>query len=71
MGFIAVDEAFVGFSLTSAARNQEREPTSLMGARAMLSQAFDAARVGVEVRPQQHRLELRLAHRGIQRSSPS
>ena len=50
-GRIAVDEAFVGFSLTSAARNQEREPTSLMGARAMLSQAFDAARVGVEVGP--------------------
>lgn len=50
-GRVAVKEAFVGFSFTSAARSQEREPTSLMGARAMLGDAFEAARVGVEVGP--------------------
>lgn len=44
-------DAFVGFSLARAARNQERDPTSLMGAREMLREAFEAARVGVEVGP--------------------
>lgn len=50
-GRVLEADAFVGFSLTSAARSQEREPTSLMGARAMLSDAFETARVGVEVGP--------------------
>lgn len=45
------EEAFVGFSLVSAARNQERDPTSLMGAREMLRDAFETARVGVEIGP--------------------
>lgn len=50
-GRIAAEDAFVGFSLVSAARSQERDPTSLMGARSLLSDAFEAARVGVEVGP--------------------
>lgn len=50
-GGIVADELFVGFSLTQNARNPEREPTSLMGARAMLFEAFTAARNGVEVGP--------------------
>jgi len=50
-GRLVDQDAFVGFSLTGAARSQEREPTSLMGARAMLREAFETARVGVEVGP--------------------
>ena len=50
-GRMVDQDAFVGFSLARAARNQERDPTSLMGAREMLREAFEAARVGVEVGP--------------------
>ncbi|MAD33733.1 MAG: hypothetical protein CMJ88_08245 [Planctomycetes bacterium] len=50
-GRVAEADAFVGFSLVRAARSQERDPTSLMGARAMLREAFDAARTGAEVGP--------------------
>ena len=50
-GRVVDPDAFVGFSLARAARNQERDPTSLMGAREMLREAFEAARVGVEVGP--------------------
>lgn len=50
-GRVVAPEVFVGFSLTSAARNPERMPTSLMGARELLRDAFDTARVGVEVGP--------------------
>ena len=50
-GRIAVPEAFVGFSVAQVARNQERQPTSLMGAREMLRESFEAARTGVEVGP--------------------
>jgi imidazolonepropionase-like amidohydrolase len=50
-GRVMAAEAFVGFSLTRAARSQERDPTSLMGAREMLRDAFDTARIGVEIGP--------------------
>lgn len=50
-GRVAETDAFVGFSLVRAARSQERDPTSLMGARAMLRDAFEAARAGVEIGP--------------------
>jgi hypothetical protein len=50
-GRVLAADAFVGFSLTGAARSQEREPTSLMGARAMLADAFETARLGVELGP--------------------
>jgi len=50
-GRIANPEVFVGFSVTRAARNQERLPTSLMGALQMLRESFDAARVGVKIGP--------------------
>lgn len=51
VGRMVDEDAFVGFSLVRAARSQERDPTSLMGARAMLRDAFETARVGVEVGP--------------------
>ncbi len=50
-GRIETAEAFVGFSLTRAARSQERMPTSLMGALEMLRDSFKTARVGVQVGP--------------------
>jgi imidazolonepropionase-like amidohydrolase len=50
-GRIAVPEAFVGFSVSRAARDQGRQPTSLMGAREMLRESFTAARDGVQVGP--------------------
>lgn len=50
-GRVLAAEAFVGFSLTRSARSQERDPTSLMGAREMLREAFDTARIGVEIGP--------------------
>lgn len=50
-GKLTAPDAFVGFSLVSAARSQERDPTSLMGARELLRDAFETARVGVEVGP--------------------
>lgn len=50
-GRIATDDVFVGFSLTRSARNQERLPTSLMGAREMLRDSFGTARIGVALGP--------------------
>lgn len=50
-GRIAEPEAFVGFSLAADARNPERMPTSLMGAKEMLREAFDTAKTGVEIGP--------------------
>ncbi|MFK7741117.1 MAG: amidohydrolase family protein [Planctomycetota bacterium] len=51
-GRLVQDELFVGFSLIANARNQERDPTSLMGARQMLDTAFNAARSGVQTNPE-------------------
>jgi imidazolonepropionase-like amidohydrolase len=44
-------DLFVTLSLVPAARDQERPPTSLMGAVDMLRSAFDAARTGVGTGP--------------------
>jgi len=50
-GAVAVPEAFAGFSLNSNARSQQRQPTSLMGAKEMLRESFEAARLGVQLGP--------------------
>jgi len=50
-GKLAVAELHLVLSLTEAARNQEREPTSLMGAKDLLRAAFAAARTGVQGGP--------------------
>lgn len=50
-GKVAVPELFVALSLTGEARNRERPPTSLMGAKELLRDAFQTARVGVEIGP--------------------
>lgn len=50
-GRLVAAEAFVGFSVSRTARNQEREPTSLMGAHQMLRESFTQARNGVKLGP--------------------
>lgn len=50
-GKLAVAELHLVLSLTEAARNQEREPTSLMGAKDLLRSAFTAARTGTQGGP--------------------
>lgn len=50
-GRILASEVFVGFSVSRTARNQERQPTSLMGARQMLRESFTEARDGIKVGP--------------------
>lgn len=50
-GTVAAPETHVVFSLSSAARNPERPPTSLMGAVDLLRSAFAAARAGTQVGP--------------------
>lgn len=50
-GTVAAPETHVVFSLSSAARNPERPPTSLMGAVDLLRSAFAAARSGTQVGP--------------------
>jgi imidazolonepropionase-like amidohydrolase len=50
-GRLLAPEVFVGFSVSRTARNQERQPTSLMGAHQMLRESFTEARDGVKVGP--------------------
>jgi imidazolonepropionase-like amidohydrolase len=46
MGSVQQDELYAKFSLVQAARSQDREPTSLMGAVALLRRGFEEARLG-------------------------
>ena len=50
-GRVAAEEVFVCFSLAGEARQAERPPTSLMGAKELLRDAFTTARLGVEIGP--------------------
>lgn len=50
-GIVAAPETHVALSLTQAARNPERLPTSLMGAVDMLRAAFGAAKAGTQTGP--------------------
>lgn len=50
-GKVVVPDLFVALSLAGEARNRERAPTSLMGAKEMLHEALQTARVGVEIGP--------------------
>ncbi|MFY9344234.1 MAG: amidohydrolase family protein [Planctomycetota bacterium] len=50
-GTVAAAEVQMALSLTQAARNPEREPTSLMGACGMLRSAFAEARTGTQPGP--------------------
>ena len=50
-GRLIAPEVFVGFSVSRSARNQERQPTSLMGAHQMLRESFTEARDGVKIGP--------------------
>lgn len=51
-GLLAASELQLVLSLGAAARNPEREPTSLMGQREMLRQAFQVARNGANAGPE-------------------
>ena len=50
-GRLLAAEVFVGFSVSRTARNQERQPTSLMGAHQMLRESFTEARDGIKIGP--------------------
>ncbi len=51
-GVVRKDDCYAKFSLISAARNPERQPTSLMGAVDLLRNAFAEARSGVLAGPE-------------------
>ena len=50
-GVVATPETFVSLSLSREARNPERPPTSLMGARELLREAFATAQAGIALGP--------------------